>query len=584
MSLTRLFLLSFFVFSSVTAQAAEQPNVVVILTDDQGWGDLSLHGNKNLATPRIDSIAHDGAMFDRFFVCPVCAPTRAEFMTGRYYPRTGVSGVSRGDERLNYDETTIADTFKTAGYRTGAFGKWHNGTQSPYHPNDRGFSEYYGFTSGHWGIYFDPPLDHNGQAVKGKGYITDDLTDHAIDFIKENREQPFFCYVAYNTPHSPMEVPDRFYKKFADDSSISMHHRDPKKEDMPHLRAALAMCENIDWNVGRILDTLEGEQLAENTIVVFFSDNGPNGWRWNGDMKGRKGTADEGGVRVPCLIRWPKVIPAGTKIPQIAAAIDLLPTLADLTNVPLTSKKPLDGKSLKPLLKDPQTSWKDRVIFSSYSKRASLRTQQYRFDGQLFDLTVDPGQRTNIADQQPELVNRFTDLLKQHRAMKKAHDKANQNRPFTVGFNAMTTLPARDGIPHGSVKRSTRAPNNSYFTQWTGIDGTITWEIEVAETGNYKATIYHTCAAENVGCNIEISATNGSASSTKVETAFDPPLRGKELDRTAGRGGESYVKDWKALEVGSIQISQGRGVLTIKATEIPGQGAIDVYSVVLEKE
>ena len=177
--------------------AAPNPNVVVFLTDDQGWGDLSIHGNSNLATPHIDSLGHEGALFENFYVCAVCAPTRAEFLTGRYHQRTGVSGVSEGSGRLNPDETTIADLFKSSGYATGMFGKWHNGTQAPYHPNDRGFDQFYGFTSGHWGHYFSPPLDHNRRQVKGQGYLPDDLTDHALKFIEKNRESPFFCYVPF---------------------------------------------------------------------------------------------------------------------------------------------------------------------------------------------------------------------------------------------------------------------------------------------------------------------------------------------------------------------------------------------------
>ena len=162
--------------------SAVPPNVVVILTDDQGWGDLSVHGNTNLSTPYIDSLATDGALFERFYFCPVCAPTRAEFLTGRYHPRGGVKGVSTGEERLDLDEVTIADTFRAAGYATAAFGKWHNGTQYPYHPRGRGFDEYYGFTSGHWGHYFSPILDHNGVIVRGKGYVIDDFTER-IDVV-----------------------------------------------------------------------------------------------------------------------------------------------------------------------------------------------------------------------------------------------------------------------------------------------------------------------------------------------------------------------------------------------------------------
>ena len=179
------FLVSIVPTLAAHSQDASKPNVIVFLSDDQGWGDLSIHGNTNLSTPNIDSLAKDGALFERFFVCPVCSPTRAEFLTGRYHARGGVRGVSTGQERLDLDEKTIAQTFKAAGYATAAFGKWHNGLQSPYHPNDRGFDEYYGFCSGHWGDYFSPPLEHNGQFVRGNGFTADDFTDHAISFIEQ---------------------------------------------------------------------------------------------------------------------------------------------------------------------------------------------------------------------------------------------------------------------------------------------------------------------------------------------------------------------------------------------------------------
>jgi arylsulfatase A-like enzyme len=163
-NMRKTFSLLYLLFCSLFLSA--KPNVVVFLTDDQGWGDLSLNGNLDLSTPNVDSLARDGASFDRFYVCPVCSPTRAEFLTGRYHPRSGVYSTSAGGERLDLDETTIADLFKSAGYRTGAFGKWHNGMQFPYHPNGRGFQEYYGFCSGHWGNYFSPQLERNGKLVK----------------------------------------------------------------------------------------------------------------------------------------------------------------------------------------------------------------------------------------------------------------------------------------------------------------------------------------------------------------------------------------------------------------------------------
>src|SRR5262245_7236989 len=350
---------------AIAADSPRPPNIVVILADDQGWGDLSIHGNTNLSTPNIDSLGRDGALFERFFVCPVCSPTRAEFLTGRCHPRGGVRHVTSGGERLNLDEKTIADAFKAAGYATGCFGKWHNGSQYPYHPNGRGFDEYYGFTSGHWGEYFDPPLEHNGRPVRGKGFIADDLTGRAIDFIEKCGTKPFLCYLAYNTPHSAMQVPDKFYDKFKN-AELNLRATEAKKEDIPHTRAALAMVENLDENVGRVLRKLDDLKLASNTVVVYFSDNGPNGWRWNGGMKGRKGTTDEGGVRSPLLVRWPGKIQPGTSVSQIAGAIDLLPTLVELTGVQRVGDKPLDGISLAPLLLRKKAETPDRMIFTHW--------------------------------------------------------------------------------------------------------------------------------------------------------------------------------------------------------------------------
>jgi arylsulfatase A-like enzyme len=565
--------------------AAERPNIVVILADDQGWGDLSVHGNSNLSTPHIDSLARDGALFDRFYVCPVCSPTRAEFLTGRYHPRGGVWSTSTGGERLDLDEKTIGDTFKAAGYATAAFGKWHNGSQFPYHPNGRGFDEYYGFPSGHWGEYFDPPLEHNGQFVKGKGYITDDLTDHAMAFIEQNRERPFFCYMPFNTPHSPMQVPDRFYDKFRN-SDVKMRHQDADKEELGMTRAALAMCENIDWNVGRLLKKLDELKLSERTIVLYFSDNGPNSFRWNGGMKGRKGSTDEGGVRSPLLVRWPGQIRPGTKIGIIAGAIDLLPTLAELAGVKVASEKPLDGISLAGMLRGTAGSAApDRMIFSHWNNKVSVRTQQYRLDdaGKLYDMVQDPGQTRDVSRDHPELAARLTKAVKAWRQELLPQIKRGDadDRPFPVGYRdfRITTLPARDGVPHGNVMRSAKAPNCSFFTNWSSTEDRITWDVEVATAGRYQVQIYSTCAAENVGATIELSL-NGSRLQTKVTAAYDPPLHGAEHDRFS-RGSESFVKDFQPLTMGTMSLSSGRGKLELRALEVPGKQVIDVRSVVL---
>ncbi|MFM8272389.1 MAG: sulfatase-like hydrolase/transferase [Gemmata sp.] len=562
--------------------AAERPNVVVILSDDQGWGDLSLNGNSNLRTPHVDSLATDGAKFERFFVQPVCSPTRAEFLTGRWHPRGGVHGVSTGAERLDLDERTIADAFKAAGYATGCFGKWHNGSQYPYHPNGRGFTEYYGFTSGHWGEYFDPPLDHNGTDVKGKGYITDDLTDRAIEFLRANAKtgKSSFCYLALNTPHSPMQVPDAYWKRF---EKAPLNLFGDKKEDLGHTRAALAMCENIDDNVGRLLAALRAHKLQDNTVVVYFCGNGPNGPRWNGGMKGRKGSTDEGGVRSPLLVRWPAKVRPGTVVEPVAAAVDLCPTLIDLCGIARAGDKPFDGISLARWLTGAPPRPPERTLFNHWAGKTSARDQRFRLDasGALFDMLTDPSQTKNVAADRPEDVRRLTAAVERWRRDVLGALPKGDGRPFPVGYAEFprTVLPARDGVPHGGVKRSAGAPNCSFFTGWAKPDDSMTWNIEVSAAGTYEAIIHYTCPKGDVGSTIELSF--GAAKRTgTVAAAHEPPLRGKEGDRVP-RAGESLVKDFRPLSLGAVELPAGKGALTLRATRVPGATVADVRSVEL---
>ena len=572
------------VTASSLAYSAERPNVLVILSDDQGWGDLSLNGNTNLSTPNIDSLARDGASFDRFYVCPVCSPTRAEFLTGRYHPRGGVYSTSAGGERLDLDEMTIADTFWAAGYATGAFGKWHNGMQYPYHPNGRGFDEYYGFCSGHWGHYFDPLLEHNGQLVRGEGFCIDDFTNHVIDFMESSRKQnkPFFAYLPLNTPHSPMQVPDRFWKKF-ENADLAMHNREPKKENLQHVRAALAMCENIDWNVGRLLKKLDDLQIAKNTIVVYFCDNGPNGVRWNGDMKGRKGSTDEGGVRSPLLIRWPGWMPAGRRVPQNGAAIDLLPTLADLAGIKVASQKPLDGVSLKRPLTQADVLWPDRMIFSHWRNRVAVRTEKFCLDndGKLYELDRDPGQRNDISAKHPKVTHRLKEAVRAWRN-ELLPGLTDDQRAFVIGHPDYrhTQIPARDGVAHGAIKRSNRFPNCSYFTNWINTEDVITWEAEVPADGTFDVEVYYACPKADVGSTIELSF--GDARLTgKITEPHDPPVKGAEQDRV--ERAESYVKDFRPLKLGTIDFKKGQGTLTLKALDKPGSQVMEFRLLMLTR-
>ena len=585
---------------------AAKPNVVVILTDDQGWGDLSHSGNRNLSTPNIDSLARDGASFDRFFVCPVCSPTRAEFLIGRYHVRGGVYSTSAGGERLDLDEKTIADTFKVAGYATGAFGKWHNGMQYPYHPNGRGFEEYYGFCSGHWGDYFSPPLEHNGRIVKGEGFCIDDFTDKAMAFMEQahKADKPFFAYLPYNTPHSPMQVPDRFWEKF-EDKKLVMRHRDWQKpnlkprqrENLPHVRCALAMCENIDWNVGRILQKLNELKIADDTIVVFFHDNGPNGVRWNGGMKGRKGSTDEGGVRSPLLVRWPVHISNGTIVKPIASVMDLLPTLTDCTGIQVVSKKRLDGLSLKPLLLGQKVEWPERTIMNCWRGKVSARTQRYRLDhtGKLFDMVTDPGQHKDITNAKPKVAARLRREVEQWKQSVLA-ELGEDTRPFVIAHPdyEWTQIPARDGTAHGGIKRSNKFPNCSYFYNWTKLDDKITWPVEVGASGIYEVTIHYAVPEDDKGAHVHLSydmpnailpnGKMGSWSSGNVfiiDEAHEVLEHGQENDRVKRL--ESYVKDFKPQKLGMIKLKKGKGILSLQATEIPGKTVMEFRLLMLRR-
>lgn len=557
------------------------PNIVVILADDQGWGDLGINGNPAAHTPHIDALASQGARFDRFFVQPVCAPTRAEFLTGRWHPRGGVHGVSTGAERLDLDERTIADIFKKAGYATGCFGKWHNGSQYPYHPLGRSFDTYYGFTSGHWGDYFNPPLDHNGSPTQGQGFLTDDITTKAIRFISSNAgsNTPFFCYLALNTPHSPMQVPDAYWQRFNTKKLLPV-----EGSDLMHSRAALAMGENIDDNVGRLLGELSNRGIDRTTIVVYFSDNGPNGARYNGGMRGIKGSTDEGGTRSALHVRWPGHIGAGTVVSQVGAAIDLLPTLAALAQVPVGTGKPLDGISLAPAMlaaANPPTG--NRVLFQHWAGKTSARNQTHRLDaqGRLYHVATDPGQKTDITDREPEMHQRLTLAVREWRRTVLSQTPLLENRHFPVGYTAFprTVLPARDGVPHGGIKRSAPAPNCSYFTQWTKPDDTMTWQVEIHQAGRYEAVLHYTCPVSDIGSKIQL-ACGQSAWTGTISVAHDPPLRGAENDRVP-RKGESLVKDFKTMSLGTTDLPAGRAVLDLRALHVAKAQVADIRAVEL---
>ncbi|MFM1997333.1 MAG: hypothetical protein RLZZ111_1720, partial [Planctomycetota bacterium] len=571
------------------AAPAAAPNVVVILADDAGWGDFSFVGNTNLATPAIDGLARDGAVLERFFVQPVCAPTRAELLTGRYHPRSGVRGVSLGQERMAADERTLADVFRDSGYATGCFGKWHNGTQWPCHPRARGFDTFYGFTEGHWNAYHDAEFEHDGRFVRGSGYIADDLTGHAVDFIRDHAHarRPFLCYLSFNTPHSPMDVPDDDWARFRE-APIGLRGPKGADEDVSFTRAALAMVENLDRNVGELLAAIAAAGIADDTIVVFFSDNGPNSPRWCGGFRGHKGSTDEGGVRSVCCVRWPDRIRPGTKVPAITAAIDLLPTLAGLAGIDVGATKPLDGLDLAPVLvagpaaADVTRKAAARTLPASFGGRVSVRSQTHRLDdkGRLYDIDADPGHTRDLAADLPAEAARLREAADGWRrdvlgAVPRPHEER-----FPVGAPGapLTELPARDGLPHGGVTRSSPAPNASFFKSWTTVDDSITWTVDVLTAGRYEATLWYTCAAADAGSTVRLTCGTASAEAT-ITPAWDPPP-GENMDRVPRRA-EGIDKEFRPLSLGTIDLAAGPVTLELRATQIPGRSVADVRRLVL---
>ncbi len=553
-----------------------QPNVLLIVTDDQGWGDIHSHGNDRLDTPVLDKLAADGVRFDRFYVSPVCAPTRASLLTGRYHLRTGVSWVTRGLETMRSEEVTLAEALKQAGYATGCFGKWHNGGHYPYHPNGQGFDEFFGFCAGHWNNYFDTNLEHNGKPVKTHGYITDVLTDAAIAFIKEHRDRPFLCYIPYNAPHGPFQVPDRYFTKYKergfDDKNACVY----------------GMCENIDDNVGRLLGTLEELNVANNTIVVFLTDNGPNGNRYNGGMRAAKGSVHEGGVRVPLFIRWPGRLKPGITIPQITAHIDLFPTVIALCGVPMPRTLPLDGVSLLPLLKGQTADWPERMIFTHQSRRGvflpapgAVRTQRYRLvtygkHYELYDMIADPAQTKDIASEAREAVKKLTAAYEVW--FNDVTKNAIERLPIPVGYpqaNPVELL-APECYFHGNVSFRGRAGwANDWITNWQSTDDSVWWDIDVVRPGRYEVALMYVCPEQDIGSKVRVEV-GGQNAEGVIRHAHDPdPIPSPD----AVLRGEVYEKVWAPLRLGTVRLNQGQTQLYVKALTKTGNAVMDLKAV-----
>lgn len=493
-------------------EAATRPNVLLIITDDQGYGDLGVHGNPKIHTPHLDRLARASVRFQSFYVSPVCSPTRASLMTGRYNYRTGVVDTYLGRSLMHPDEVTLAEMLSSAGYATGIFGKWHLGDNYPMRAMDQGFQESLVLNGGGIGqpsdppggeSYFNPMLRHNGQWVKKKGYVSDLLTDAAIEFISKSHSRPFFGYLAFNCPHTPLEVPEKLYAKYKQmslnpESFSGQGHPIPKNFDPDTTAKIYGMVENIDENVGRLLAKLDELKLAKDTVVIFMTDNGPQQPRYNAGMFQRKGSTHEGGIRVPFFVCWLGHFESGRTVDRVTAHIDVAPTLLDICRAAKPANVRFDGVSLLPLLQNDKASWPDRILFFQWHRgdipelyRAfAARSERYKLVQpvgsseeqlplnpvfRLYDLARDPLETKDIASEYSEIVEQ----------MKKSYEAWFKDVTRVRDFEH--PAPIFIGAPQENPVRLTRQDWRGPEARWTS-PGSGAWEVDVRRRGRYEIT------------------------------------------------------------------------------------------------
>jgi arylsulfatase len=491
------------------------PNIILVITDDQGYGDLGMHGNPVIQTPTLDSLGWNSTRLTNFYVSPVCAPTRSSLMTGRYSLRTGVFDTYNGGAIMSETEMTMAEYLKKAGYRTGIFGKWHLGDTYPFRPQDQGFDK--SFVHGGGGIgqpgdfyenyikgdssYFNPVLEFNGVKVNTSGYCSDVFTDLAIEFIKENRSGPFFAYISYNAPHTPLQVP-KVYLQMYDTAEVHKMLSQSKGSDVETMteseiesaRRVYAMVSNIDHNFKRLWETIREEGITDNTLIIFMTDNGPQQRRYNAGLRNRKGSVYEGGIRVPSFWYWPGRF-ENIDRDFVSAHIDVLPTILDICSIPYNAGNPMDGMSLLPVLKGENISIYQRQLvhywyrgylepYHNIAFRAGnlklVAHGDYRMqhsDFELYDIGVDPFERLDISASSTRIVDSlkvefdawYADIMKSKNLdiQRIQIGTAHQN-PVVLG---------RNDIKGASAK------------QWMSEVGYGYWDVLIAESGVYDIKV-----------------------------------------------------------------------------------------------
>ena len=487
------------------------PNLLFIICDDLAYGDLSLHGNPICRTPHLDGIAKEGVSAQRHLSGPLCSPSRACILTGRYNYRSRVVDTYCGRSIMDAEEVTLADQLRARGYQTGCFGKWHLGDTRPFRPEDRGFDETVwhlgggigqpGDHPGNFGreSYFDPVLCRDGKFENFEGYCTDIFTSEAIGFIRRNKVRPWFAYVAFNAPHGPLQV---------DPASAADLAARGATGDLP---AFYAMVENIDANVGRLLAALDAEGLRDDTVVVFTSDHGPcpsvsdgeGRPPFNAGLRGQKGSVYEGGVRVPCLWRGPGLSRGGV-VTAPTHAIDILPTFLDLAGeVAPPDAPPIDGRSILPLLDGscPPGAWPDRPLFLQWHRgdepvpfrNAMVVTRDRKWISvsaagpeELYDVAHDPGEKNDLAAAEPEQTAR----------LRAAYEKWFRDVSGNHRFDPVPIPVAAAGLPLRLTRQDWRVCGEDGWSPQTKAK----WVLAVEEPGTYEVRIRFDTTPGERGC------------------------------------------------------------------------------------
>ncbi|TWU64466.1 Arylsulfatase precursor [Crateriforma conspicua] len=498
--------------------SAKSPNVVIVISDDQGYGDLGCTGNPIIKTPNIDRLASESSGLSDYHVAPTCSPTRCAFLTGHWTNRTGVWHTIMGRSMLRENEVTVGQMFSDAGYETGMFGKWHLGDNFPYRPEDRGFNEVFrhggggiGQTPDLWdNAYFDGAYFHNGDIVDAKGFCTDVFFEKANDFIDKcaKKGKPFFAYISTNAPHKPLHCPPKYMKMYEGQSD--------------GIAAFYGMITNIDDNVGRTRRLLQDLGIAEDTIFIFTTDNGTaSGAKiYNAGMRGGKGSPYEGGHRVPFFVHWPAGgLTQQHDVDELTHAVDVVPTLLDMTGIQKPGDVVFDGVSIAGLLDPKQdVDWPKRFVVTDSQRvrdpikwrSSSVMSRKYRLVNrkELYDVSVDPGQRKNIATDHPEVVREMREFYEQWWAELKP--TFSQTTEIYLGHpeHPVVSLTAHDWIQkayppwhQGAIREADRKHPKNEKLQHSGH-----WAVKVVRGGTYQISLRRWPVESGIAINAAIPA------------------------------------------------------------------------------